>query len=236
MTLTMRHQISELWCRIVRMAPDEIFGPLSRLLLHRHAGDLLAQPGFVGPQFELGNLVLLGMNPGAGDNKGLSSLDQHRYRILKRLRDASSPAEELSAFDDLVEDYLNAFPHREFYTNYIDPILSGSGITIEEVAVLNLLKWRTEEKIDNDLLKELYERSWKHHTRPQIDLLRPGMVVVLGSDAASNFRRLYLREFCYEVPRVIGNNIDDRGRAAVEECVRALRQRSRKTPSGDVTQ
>jgi len=175
------------------------------------------------------------MNPGAGFKEGRSSLDQQRYLILERLRDAS-PTARLSVFDELVADYLTTFPHRKFYTTYVAPILSGSAITIEEVAILNLLNWRTERDLDKDLRQKLYELSWNAQTRFQIDLLHPGKVVVLGTKAASSFRRLYLNEFCYEVPRVIGNNIDDRGKAAVEECVRVLRQWSRTTPSKDITE
>ncbi len=78
-----------LWRRVLRTNRTRLFGDEAKLLQNRNWGDLLAQPGFVGPNYETGGLVFVSMNPGGGPNEGLGRFDLEQYQILKRLRDGS---------------------------------------------------------------------------------------------------------------------------------------------------
>jgi hypothetical protein len=59
----------------------------------------------------------------------------------------------------------------------VKPVLNGLGIGFDQMAYLNVLKWRTiEDKVHQDL----YRISLKAHTLDQLSALAPGLIVILG--------------------------------------------------------
>jgi uracil-DNA glycosylase len=69
------------------------------------------------------------------------------------------------------------------------PILCEAGIQITEIAYVTLLQWRTKPKKG---LGPLYRACWDAHTKAQIVLLKPEMIVVLGK-AAGRFLESFMK-------------------------------------------
>ncbi len=224
MTVTARDfrtECAELWQQILRSDVDELFGLEASKLQRRHYGDALAQPGYVGSRYRAGGVVFVGMNPGAGGD-GLGDVDKQQYSALESLRDASARGLNV-AFASLNASLREIMLTWKIYRVFVAPIISGASMTFDDVAYLNLLKWRTNP--DNALAR-LYDLSWSAHTSTQIGLLAPRTIVAVGLDAARALKRHPVQAAVHEIPRVIGNNIDERGRAAIAHTVAALANRA----------
>lgn len=210
---------ASLWQRILRTDRQKLFGADAARLLDRHEGDKLAQPGYVGPSYQPGGLVLVGMNPGGGPQDGLGPADRDMYSASQAVREAS-PDELVPAFRLLTARLAEVMPTWKLHRNVVALVLAGTGRTMDDIAYVNLLKWRTDSSSG---LSRLYKLSWADHTREQIELLAPGHVVGVGVDAGHSFARLYIGDALVGiVPRVIGDNIGQPGRDAIAQIIAAL--------------
>jgi hypothetical protein len=153
------------------------------------------------------------MNPGGGLGVGLGPDDLLQYEVLKRLRDCND-SEVAERFSDLMEVLKKIMLRWKIFRTFVDPILSSTGVQFSSVAYFNLLKWRTTT---SSKLNALYDISWKDHTRDQVRLLKPGVVIAVGVDAGNAFRRHHTDALHFDViPRVIGNNIGEPGKEALQ--------------------
>ncbi len=202
-----------LWRRILRQSPSQIFGAEAHRLLDRNWGDRIPQPGYVGREYSPRGLIFVSMNPGGGPKQGLGPKDLAQYKMLEALRDATE-ADAPSAFLEFVALLERIMPTWRISRNFVLPVLEYAQVDFVHVAYLNLLKWRTRQSSG---LARLYDLSWQHHTGEQFSLLKPSVVVAIGSDAGNAFRRHSMADVHLEViPRVIGSNIGPAGRGALE--------------------
>lgn len=219
----LRRELIQLWQKILKTEPEKLFGDLNELLQNRNWGDRIPQPGYVGKLYAKGGVVFVGMNPGGGPNDGLSERDIELYRGLENLResDVRNSAKQFELVNSLL---ASSIPTYKYARTYVVPVLQGSGMHMTDVAYLNLLKWRTRSKTSVANLNKLYDRSWYDHTGKQIELLAPRLVVAVGSDAGRAFKRHTAEVPTVEViPRVIGNNIDSRGKEVIKRIVEGVR-------------
>lgn len=201
-----------LWRRILRTDPREILGKESERLLNRNWGDRVAQPGFLGAEYAPGGLVFVSMNPGSGgDGMGPEDLDQ--YRALESFRNARD-TDIGESFRNLNGELSRLMPTWKIYQRFVEPVLKFGDLSLSDAGYLNLLKWRTKERSG---LNRLYDLSWKDHTREQVELLDPGVVVVIGVDASRAFSQQYSVPTLFSIPLIIGGNIGPNGRAALED-------------------
>src|SRR3989442_3913173 len=213
-----------LWRRILLQDPKQIFGSAADRLLNRNWGDRIPQPGYVGRRYDVRGLMFVSMNPGGGPNEGLGPEDLAQYKILQRLRD-SPEADEPSAFHELTSVLEHISPTWKIFRILVAPVLDYAQVDFTNVAYLTLLKCRRQKSSG---LTRLYGLSWQHHTRDQISLLDPSVVIAIGSDAGRAFLRLSPRNtgppagppgcaFHLEaVPRVIGDTIGPDSRLALK--------------------
>ncbi len=188
--------------------------------MNRNWADRLPQPGYMGVGYRPGGLVFVSMNPGAGPQDGLSADDQRQYGALQRLRDADETA-ALAAFGELTRVLAGIMPGWKIHQNFVAPVLRAAGLDFSQVAYVNLLKWRTTASSG---LARLYELSWHHHTREQLELLAPSRVIAIGSDAGRAFQRHAESPVAFDfIPRVIGNNVGAEGRAALARIAAGVR-------------
>lgn len=208
----------EIWQRILRTNPEQVFGDSYKILAYpetKHPDDIIAQPGFVGQNYKAGGYIFVGMNPGKPKNDMERSGDRKQLEILKALEN-SDMEEGFHLFNKLSSTLIEIMPTWRIFKNFVAPILRNTKRTLQDVAYVNLLKWRT---ILNKSLNKLYDKSWDLHTKEQISILNPSIIIALGKDAEKAYMRHdELGVKIIGIPRVIGCNIDDRGRAAIKEC------------------
>lgn len=215
----MRTNAAVLWRRILTTDPEAVFGTQASRLMNRNWADRLPQPGYMGARYRPGGLVFVSMNPGAGSQAGLSADDQRQYGALQRLRDADEPSAR-AAFDELTDVLAAIMPGWKIHQNFVAPVLRAAGLDFSEVAYVNLLKWRTTASSG---LARLYELSWDHHTREQLELLAPSRIIAIGSDAGRAFQRHSTASVDFDfIPRAIGNNVGPAGRVALARITEAL--------------
>jgi hypothetical protein len=215
---SLQEALALLWQRTLRTDPSVLFGPLSARLQTRHFGDRLAQPGYVGSGYRPGGVLFVSMNPGAG-GEGLGREDLQQYAALQALR-GCAPAQTLERFQALNALLQGVMPTWKIFEVYVAPVLGPSGLAFADVAYLNLLKWRT---LKSKNLGKLYQLSWLHHTRAQLESLRPRTVIAIGAEVGNCFERLYSGPArLKKIPRVVGCNIGKPGRAALANIVGLL--------------
>ncbi len=207
-----RRELALLWQRILRTKPEQLFGSDIARLQTRSWGDQLPQPGYVGRNYQPGGLVFVSMNPGGGSGVGLGPDDLSQYEALNRLRDCKD-FEIAERFSDVMDVLIEIMPRWKIIRNFVDPILRSTGVSFSSIAYFNLLKWRTSS---SNNLKTLYDISWKDHTKQQVCILKPSVVIAVGVDAGNAFRRHHTDALHFDmIPRVIGNNIGEPGKEAV---------------------
>ena len=86
------------------------------------------------------------MNPGGGPSDGLGPGDQAQYKCLRALRKASE-ADAASAFEELTERLAEWMPGWTIIRNFVQPVLGYAHVEFNQVAYVNLLKWRTRRSV-----------------------------------------------------------------------------------------
>jgi len=207
-----------LWRRILRKNPAQVFGSEFHPLLQRNSGDLLAQPGYVGERYSPGGLIFVSMNPGGGPSEGLGRRDIAQYKCLRALRN-SSEDDAASRFRELTGRLAEWMPGWKIIRNFVEPVLGYAHLEFDQVAYVNLLKWRTRKSSG---LTRLYSLSWQDHTADQISLLRPSVVVAIGANAGKAFGRHYQGDARLEVVPRIFSNIGPPGRLTLRGIKRTF--------------
>lgn len=188
-SLDLRDDLAAIWQEILHAKPDTMFGSASHRIEDRHSlGDEIPQPGFVGTRYRSGGVLFLGKNPGKGGAL-MSQEDALQFEVLHRLRDANL-ADLRTRFDDLCKLLgRRVMPTWGVVQNYVMPVLSGAGAELDDIAYLNLLKWRSE-----DTSADLFNASWAAHTGKQYSKLNPGLVIAIGISTRDLLEKL-LRKF-----------------------------------------
>ena len=210
--INFRSSCALLWRRILNTDPKHVFSAAEyQRLMRRHSGDILAQPGYVGANFQPGGIVFVAMNPGNGGD-GRGDEDLRMYQSLEALRDVPESGAS-AAFDKLTAALAEIMPTWKIFANFVAPILPCKDLRIGDVAYVNLLKWRTDS---SERLEVLFRRSWEAHTREQLRLLRPGRVIAIQRGAGRPFVRLDAGATRIDIiPGVIGGNIGPSGREVI---------------------
>jgi hypothetical protein len=204
MTPTERAELSMLWQEISNRKSVEVLGDGAQMLRNSNPGDNLPQPGFVGAKYRSGSVLFIAMNPGG---KGLSAETAQVHQVIEQLQCASAGS-LLDAFEALNGVHRIVVPNWKIFVNFVRPILDCTGLTIDDIAYINLLKWRTRSGVKPREFQRLYESSWQAYTQRQVAKLIPGAVVAIGSDAGKAFAKLCPHHpYLSSIPRAIGNNV-----------------------------
>ena len=202
-----RDSIARMWQRILRTDATTLFGAEAGWVVVKNAGDEMAQPGFVGKSYSKGGVMFLAMHAGIGEGEGSREQGYRQIDKLTALRNASKE-DRLMAFDELMEVLDTVMRTWKTVQNYVDPVMSRGGLDLSHVAYVNLINWRTET---GARLEDLYEISWKDHTREQVEMLRAG-----GDSGDRAIGRECVRKACIASKMLQRNTIGDRSQRRPE--------------------
>lgn len=168
-----RVAVAKLWREIAQEEPPPILAASG--LLYDESHHRLPQPGFVGERYEPGGLLIMGLNPASGGD-GLSKGDLKQYDLLRNLQTSEdvSLIAHFEAFTSHLADFMPAW--NIIRNNGVTDILKARRMSFDDVAYLNVCKWRTKDKPPTD---RILGESWIQ-TRKQVELLDPREVIILG--------------------------------------------------------
>jgi hypothetical protein len=143
--------------------------------------DRLLQPGFVGPLYRPGGLLVLGINPGNGSSTHRSVSDSAMMPALSELERSPTEQNLVAA----MQAQQAAFPTWLASVD-ISPMLSELGVQTDEIAYFNALPYRVEGNSAQKAFPNLNRKTdaAKHWVRPMLDVLCPGVILAHGRKAA----------------------------------------------------
>ena len=218
-----QHKLSLIWRDVLKHDERHVFASDPVLRRRARRDDALAQPGFVGRRYKRGGIVFIGANPGGAGVSQLKS-DRVQNELLGKLGSATGSA-CFDAFEKLMNHLRVAMPEDwRIYNVCVPPVLEGTGYTVDDIAFLNLVKWRTRAE---RLTGAVVRASWEFQTQQQVAALRPRVIVGLGRTVVGR----YLNEFdidteqCFILKRMRGDRrLSDEGLAEAERASRWLQR------------
>lgn len=139
-----------------------------------------AAPGWVGPQWG-GGTLMIGINPGGGgDNYRRNPTDEELYKLLRAFRDSASAEDQILAFGQLSAAWTRIQKSHNIW-RVIGKILDATGEVEQEVGFMNVLPFRT--RMDKAPTSKDLQRAWDKVALRQIEALRPRRIIALGKKA-----------------------------------------------------
>ena len=223
-----REKLAHFWWDCVQVSRRDVFGVVDDNYAPKHlpadANTMFA--GYVGANYEPGvGIVLLAVNPGGGgDAYATRTLaDEEFYPLLAEFKAADRPRvvesfERINAAFPFILEGWNL-------QRILRPTLEAAGVTIEEVAFMNIVPYRTRN--DRPPPVAAASAAWQRIVDPCLSILAPCSVVAMGKKAGNLVDRLYYgKEPVYCVPRTNGDRyVSDVARQVHEKMRRELRQR-----------
>ncbi len=178
--------------RLVAISRADIFGAAEPQSRPRNllADAALLFPGYVGPQYQCGEPVLLAINPGGGKDtyKVRTPADDNFYTMMEAFHWSTGDAllKRYEAMNSAWVANMRTWNLRRI----IDPVLDALDCTMTRVAFLNAVPYRTRE----DRMPSAYARrqAWTLVTAPLLELLEPGVIVALGQKAGAVLEQHYV--------------------------------------------
>jgi hypothetical protein len=173
------------WQAILRTDPKRLFGADYKWIRQAALDDSMPQPGYVGRRYKVCGLVFVAGNPGGPKQrlgKEIGTEDQKQYELLTALRRAA-PTKRLQAFRALNDGLGESMQSWNISAKYVQAVIKDL-VEFSEISFINLVKWRT---VDERMPRGLLKKSWDAHTRDQLQLLQPSLVICLGKTIASPF-------------------------------------------------
>ena len=220
-----RCQLARIWRDVITRSERDVFASRPELRRRARGDDALPQPGFVGRRYKRGGIVFIGANPGGAGVPQLKS-DSVQNELLRKLRGATGSA-CLDAFEKLMNHLRVAMPEDwRIYDICVPPVLEGSGYTVDDIAFLNLVKWRTTAE---RLTGAVVRASWEFQTQRQVAALRPRVIVGLGRTVVGRYVNEFDidREECFILKRMRGDRrLSDEGLAEAKRASRWLQKKA----------
>lgn len=137
-------------------------------------------PGWVGPDWA-GGTLLVAINPGGGGDKYRRNSDDDRlYSTFRTFRDADGADAQADAFRSLSQTWMEAQRGHNIW-RIIRPIAEATGESIDQLAFINVLPFRTREnKLPS---RKVMQETWRLAAKPQILALDPARIIALGKKA-----------------------------------------------------
>lgn len=143
-------------------------------------------PGWVGRNWQLGNVLMIAINPGGGgDRYRRNATDDELYTCLRRFRDAAEPDREQALID--LSDCWTRIQQTHNIFRLMHAVLDAAELNEQQTAFINILPFRTRE--DKPARSAELTRAWEAATKKQVESLAPSKIVALGSKAYEALRR-----------------------------------------------
>ncbi len=208
---------------LVQISRNDIFGTsdvkCSPINLPIDTGTMFA--GYVGERYEPGRgLLLLAINPGGGGDKYTKRTpeDEVFFPLLIDFKSTKGAGVQ-KAFERVNESFVPIVKRWNLW-GILEPTLEAAGKTIEDVAYMNVVPYRTR----GDRMPPTAARkaAWNLIVEPTLAILKPWAVVTLGKKAGEVVDKLYTSErHLYCVPRTIGDSWISEEALAVHERMRS---------------
>jgi hypothetical protein len=186
---------------------EEIFGSAESAVqpINLPADSATMFAGYVGKNYEHGRgLMLLAINPGGGGDAYVKRIaeDEVFYPLLQSFK-AAQVDDLVAAFERINQSFASIVQAWNLW-RILGPTLDAAGRTIDDVAYMNVVPYRTrQDKMPPASARRL---AWSRITAPTIQLLAPLALITLGKKAESVVSRLVLGDIPrYCVPRTIGD-------------------------------
>ena len=157
------------------LSPDDDL-PTGRSELIRN-GDLVPQFGFVGPRYAERRVLILGINPGNGNDLVRSTSDERMIPVLSKF--FREPSEQ--NFIDAQRAYRTECESWHVWKRHCSQVIGAGKLSLDEIAYGNCLPYRTaSESAFDDAVAAAAARLY---VGPLVAELRPKVVVALGKRA-----------------------------------------------------
>lgn len=191
---------------LVNIERGEIFGPADAayrpINLPEDSATMFA--GFVGPNCESGNCLILAINPGGGGDAYTerTNEDEHFYPLLQGFK-ASTDHEVLTTFEAINTAFMPIVQKWNLW-RILGPTLEATRQSVDQVTYMNVVPYRTRE--DKTPPVAAQRIAWGRIVAPTIALLQPRALIALGKKADKLVRRWHTgSESYFCVPRTIGD-------------------------------
>jgi len=140
--------------------------------------DLIPQFGYVGTQFLQSRVLLLGINPGNGNNASRSRQDQTMMPALHKFADNLSPV----AFLEAQNAYKSVCQSWPVWRRHCSEVIGAGRLSLEDIAYANALPWRTGSESNFD--DAIGKKAATQYAYPLIEELQPRVIIAMGKKAA----------------------------------------------------
>jgi hypothetical protein len=169
---------------------SEIFGDETVLLPIQNANDgLTAAPGYVGPGYRPGGLVIVSVNPAGGkDGASSGASDTALYKSFRDLRDAGSFSAIVEAFERVNALWAEQMPSWDVYQQHTRNILAANGAGLLEIAYIYVVPFRTRGDVAAKIKSNMLDRALVKFLE-QLDAMQPSKIVAMDRMAEAASKR-----------------------------------------------
>jgi len=184
-SVNFQESLARSWRNRATVSRAEVFGVEDPLRPNSNLSDVdTAAPGMVGPNYQLGGIVLLSINPAGGKDDAVgSTADKKMYQTFRDLR-VASPPESVNCFETLNNTFQDELPGWAIYGRHIAPILNALNASLTEIAYIYVIPFRTRGDKAALIRPGMVENAWNAGLAQQLSVLQPGTIVAL--DLSSN--------------------------------------------------
>lgn len=175
------------WTAIARSARaraattrSSIFGSADVLMPISETVDAAtAAPGFIGPNYGPGGVLILSINPAGGKDNRVSGPDDKRMYAAFRTLAAASDELLVPAFHDLNRLILAQMPGWRVFNQHTSPVLDALDVRLEQVAYVYVVPFRTRDDQGAKIPSDVVDRAYRTGLADQLSVLNPGVIIAI---------------------------------------------------------
>lgn len=141
--------------------------------------DLVPQFGFVGDRYSASRVLLLGINPGNGDNQKRNAADDIQMPPLADFA-RTRTVEAFKAAQNAYRQVCQAWP---MWRRHCSEVIGAGLLTLDDNAYSTCLPWRTASEASFD--GNVSRQAAVLYAYPLIDELKPMVVIAMGKKSAT---------------------------------------------------
>jgi len=179
---TFRQRAAKVWYSRATIKRSDIFGPEDSLRPTTNSIDAdTPAVGMVGKNYRPRQIVLLSINPAGGKDDSISShADKAMYQSFRNLQTDQS---DLQKFEEANALFSKQMPTWRVFGQHTGPILKALGQTVDQIAYLYVVPFRTRGDDASKIKSWMMESSWKTGLLDQLSVINPSCIVALDRKA-----------------------------------------------------
>lgn len=178
------------WAHAMRLPIEPFFQGREHLIPTNTPDSVVMSPGYAGRNYDEGGCLFVGNSPaGGGPGYVRNAVDARFYGVLREGMEVDGARATLLWFERMAEAWIDAQRHWPLYKIVIAPALGRCGLDANAISFLNLFPFRLSQNI---LYASMLDAAWDRVVARQIEILRPGRVVLLGAKTRGLWERKQL--------------------------------------------